>query len=142
MLAKRWGVIPIACGMLCAAGCATLADVRAGQGTGSIRTYNAPANLVWSKALQACGALGLRIASTEGERGLILAETGVTGFSWGENVAVFVKKIDDAHTKVEVVSKRRLATNITAYNYEPRVLSKLDELLSSTSQSQASPSNP
>ncbi len=49
--------------------------------------------------------------------------------SYGENVAIFVEKVDESQTKVEVVSKRTLATNITAADWAPRIHKRLAELL-------------
>ena len=67
------------------------------------------------------------MVSSNEKEGTILAETAMSAFSYGEAIAVFVQKLDVSQTRVEVVSKRRLATNILAYNWENRILDKLSE---------------
>jgi hypothetical protein len=53
-----------------------------------------------------------------------------SAFSWGENVAIFVEPIDGKiQTRVEVVNKRALATNITAADWGTRILQSLDKRL-------------
>jgi hypothetical protein len=64
----------------------------------------------------------------------VLAERGATLFSWGEKVAVFVAKANVTETKVEVVSKRALATNIIAPNWESEVLQRVAQLLAKNKQ--------
>ena len=44
-------------------------------------------------------------------------------------MAVFVSKVDDARTTVEVVSKKALATNIFASNWERPILDRITELV-------------
>lgn len=111
------------------AGCATLEEARHSRGTGLSRVYSTPFVTVWNTVPQALTSLGLTISSENREQGYVLAKRGVTGFSWGEKVAVFVNRIDDMKTKVEIVSKRALATNITAADWGPKVLVRLAELL-------------
>lgn len=110
-------------------GCATLASVRAEKGSGTSRVFPAPVETVWTTTLQATSTLGLSIAVSNEKESYILAETGISAFSWGEKVAVFVDKVDDSHARVEVVSKRVVTTNVFAYSWENRILDKVDELL-------------
>ena len=49
--------------------------------------------------------------------------------SAGENVAVFVTKVDEEKTKVEAVSKKVKMTDILARNWEKPILDKLSEML-------------
>jgi hypothetical protein len=115
--------------LLSAAGCSTLDDARTAKGSGRTREYNAPFDTVWDTAEQAVHDMGLQIPSQNKEEGYILAQKGITAFSYGENVAVFVEKVDDQHTKVEVVSKKAVATNIFAWNWEKPILDRISELL-------------
>lgn len=123
-------------------GCATLSSVKASKGSGAWRVYVAPANIVWGKVLEAIAGSGLGVAESNPVEGYLLAETGISAFSWGEKIVVFVDKIDDAHTRVEVVSKKVVTTNIFAYNWEQRILSKLDDLLSPHSSAAEMTSTP
>ncbi|GAC1527841.1 MAG: hypothetical protein NVS3B11_28560 [Collimonas sp.] len=50
----------------------------------------------------------------------------MSAFSYGENVAMFVEPSGSKDkTKVEVVSKKTLATNVFATNWETVILDKL-----------------
>jgi len=117
--------------LLPSTGCSTIADARNARGQGESRTYNAPFDTVWKTVPTAVNELGLMVAGENEEEGYILAAKGITAFSYGENVAIFVEKIDDEQTRVEVVSKKAMATNIFAWNWEKPILDKLSEMLNS-----------
>jgi len=117
--------------LLSSSGCATIADAHNAKGQGKSRIYNASYDTVWDNVPKAVNALGLMVAGQDKEEGYILAAKGMSAFSWGENVAVFVETVDPERTSVEVVSKKALATNITARNWEKPILDKLSLLLAS-----------
>ena len=110
-------------------GCATMADARYARGEGQSQVYNAPFEMVWKAVPQALASLGLPVAADNKQEGYILAERGITAFSWGEKVAVFVDRVDGNKTKVEVVSKRAMATNIFAPDWGPEVLQRVEQIL-------------
>jgi hypothetical protein len=115
--------------LLSAAGCSTLNDARQAKGTGKSHLYNASFDIVWDAATQAVTDMGLQVASKSKEEGYILAQKGMSAFSYGENVAVFVEKADDQQTKVEVVSKKAMATNVFAWNWEKPILDRISEII-------------
>jgi len=110
-------------------GCATMADARYARGEGQSQVFNSPFEMVWKAVPQALASLGLPVAADNKQEGYILAERGITAFSWGEKVAVFVDRIDGNKTKVEVVSKRAMATNILAPDWGPEVLQRVEQVL-------------
>lgn len=110
-------------------GCGTLAGARDAKGTGARRVYDAPADEVWNAVPQALAALGLKIASSSRSDGCVLAEGGVSAWSWGEKIAVFVEEVSSSRTEVEVVRKKALATNATARDWENPVLNKIEDVL-------------
>jgi uncharacterized membrane protein YraQ (UPF0718 family) len=110
-------------------GCSTIGDARKARGQGMSRIYNASFDTVWAAAPKALNELGLSIAGENKGEGYILGQKGLTAFSYGENVAVFVEKVNVEQTKVEVVSKKTLATNVFAWNWEKPILDKLSEML-------------
>ena len=112
-------------------GCATLADARSAKGSGSVQVYDSSFEDVWDIVPKALTELGLTIAGENKSEGYILAQRGMSAFSYGENVAVFVKKAGERNTSVEVVSKKAMSTTIFAPNWEPKVLTKIGEMLSS-----------
>lgn len=121
--------VPLLAVCLLFTGCQTMADARAAKGQGESRVFNVPFEAVWNVAPQALESLGLPIAGTNREEGYVLAENGPSAFSWGERIAVFVTHSSDAQTRVEVVSKRAIQTNVFATDWGPKVLDQIGELL-------------
>lgn len=111
-------------------GCATLADAQASKGTGSSKVYDKPYDVVWNAVIETVRSSGLALVSENKDRGSILAQGAISVFSWGENVAIYVEDVGGKiKTRVEVVNKRALATNITAADWETRILEALDKRL-------------
>lgn len=120
----------LAFSLLFQSGCATLADAKGAKGSGMSKTYDHPKEQVWAAIMDVLNETELEIVSSDEERGEILAQRGMTAFSYGENVAIFVEEFNGKMvTRVEVVNKRALATNITAANWGSRLFEKLDERL-------------
>ncbi len=129
---KRFCVVSLllAVLLLSAGGCSTLADVRRSQGQGTSRVYNARFDTVWGAIPKALEDLGLCVVSDNKEEGYVLAQKGMTlVLSAGENVAVFVTRVDEEKTKVEAVSKKVKMTDILARSWEEPILDKLSEML-------------
>ena len=60
----------------------------------------------------------------------MLAQRGITAFSYGENVAIFVEPVGgQVRTRVEIVSKKAMQTNIFAPDWSVEILDKLGEKL-------------
>jgi hypothetical protein len=111
-------------------GCATLADAKAAKGTGSTRVYDKPYEAVWNATLEVIHASGLSLVNDDKTRGQILAQNGISAFSYGENVAIFVEEVQGKiQTRAEVVNKRAMSTNVIAADWESRLLSALDKRL-------------
>jgi hypothetical protein len=110
-------------------GCRTITDVRQARGTGISRIFETPMDKVWDAIPEALISLGLNPVWSKKEDGYFLAERGVTAWSYGEKVAIFVEQAAPSRTKVEVVSKRTFALNISASDWEKRLLDKIEEAL-------------
>ena len=106
-------------------GCSTLADARKAEGEGTKRIYPASFEQTWNAANTALVKLKLEIATENITQGHILAQRGMSFGSYGENVAVFVRKKTDKETQVEVVSKKSMATNIFAPDWTDDVLNEI-----------------
>jgi hypothetical protein len=110
--------------------CSTLADSIAAKGSGEYRIYNESYNIVWDTTMDIIQSSSIDLVSANKERGEILAQGGITPISWGENVAIFIENIkDQTKTRIEIISKRSLATNITAKNWSSYIFGKLDKRL-------------
>lgn len=110
-------------------GCSTLKDVRGARGSGTTHVFDAPFDTVWNVIPKAANELDLAVVGTYPDDRYILVERGWTAFSWGEKVAIFAEPLGTTRTEVEVVSKRVLATNITAPSWERKLLAKIAEFL-------------
>ena len=114
-------------------GCSTLADARTAKGTGLSRTYATSVDAVWKAMPQVLSEVGLQMVGDNKTEGYILAQRGITAFSYGENVAIFVETVGGVtKTRVEVVSKKALATNVFAPSWEKEILDKLDQKLNTS----------
>jgi hypothetical protein len=107
-------------------GCSTLSDVKNAEGTGLKQNYNAGFDPSWKAARDSLSELKLDLASENKKEGYMLAQNGLGAFSYGENVAIFVRKISDAMTSIEVVSKKVMATNIFAPDWTKDIFTKID----------------
>jgi uncharacterized protein YceK len=111
-------------------GCSTLADARSAKGTGLSREYSASVDEVWKTLPSVLSELSLPLVGDNKAEGYMLAQRGMTAFSYGENVAIFVESVNGVtRTRVEVVSKKSLATNVFAPDWSKEILDKLGEKL-------------
>ena len=110
-------------------GCSTLADAKAGKGTGISQSYPVAADRVWQVLPVAVKQAGIDYVADNKAEGYALAQRGLTAFSYGENVAIFVDAVQPQVTKVEVVSKKALATTIFAPDWAKPILDKIAELI-------------
>ena len=108
------------------AGCSTLADTKKSEGVGKRVTYSKSMDEVWPLAILSLNDVGLDVIEENKSQGYVLAKKGMSAFSYGENVAIFVKKIDNSNTSVEVVSKRVLATTVFAKDWTDEIFMKLN----------------
>ena len=110
-------------------GCSTLAGVKAAKGSGQSQVYCAKKEVVWKELSNVLNQLELNVKQSNESDGYMLAQAGLTLLSYGENIAIFVEsdRYQPTTSRVEVVSKRVLATNFTAANtWELEILSKLN----------------
>ena len=130
MLKKSFLILAAVTTLALTSGCSTLADSRAAKGTGVAREYAAPIDIVWKTVPTVLTELSLPMVADNRQEGYILAQRGVTAFSYGENVAIFVETVNGVtKTRVEVVSKKTMATNVFAPDWAKSILDKLDEKL-------------
>lgn len=117
-------------------GCSTLADSRAEKGTGKSREYSASFDRVWKVVPGALSELSLPMVADNKQEGYFLAQRGMSAFSYGENVAIFVEPAGATDkTRVEVVSKKTLATTVFATDWSMPILDKIGQILdTSTAQ--------
>lgn len=125
----RTAAIVLALSLLSA--CTTPSDVVNAKGEGKTVVYEKKYDEVWNAAALSVYDLRLNILVNDKKTGKIIAMRGAGGFTAGENVAVFVEQITPEKTSVEVVSKKALATNITARDWTNHIFAQLNTKLNS-----------
>ena len=111
-------------------GCSTIADAKAAKGSGTVRVYDKPYDVVWDAVISTVKGTSLSIASENKSDGVILAQGSIGLFTWGENVAIYVEDAGGrVKTRVEIINKRVASMNITAYDWEGRLSQALDQRL-------------
>jgi hypothetical protein len=109
--------------------CATLADARKAEGEGVRKVYKVSIDKSWNATLKVLSKLKLDLVTENKMEGYILAQRGITAFSYGENIAIFLKTKNDQETEVEVVSKRAMETNIFAPDWSKDIHEELQRAL-------------
>jgi len=99
------GILVAVLALWCLCACTTTETLLKAKGTGEKRTFDADYESVYKATLSAASKQGLTITSADANSGQILLSHGVTPWSWGERVAVFVTKLSDNQTQVEIISK-------------------------------------
>jgi hypothetical protein len=112
-------------------GCATTSSVKnAPLSEGVSKTYEAGFNEVIEATRDAMTDAGLEIEEAyeaDGQTFVIIGKTGASGFTWGEYARSVVVERGNASTTVRVLTKKKLATNVTAEgDYSDEIFSSLD----------------
>ncbi len=107
-------------------GCNTLADARMAKGKGVFKVYDVAVDKVWNTMPDVVKNVGLAYVGENRQEGYVLAQRSITAFSWGEDVAIFITSLSDQKTRVEIVSKKAMATNIFAPDWSVRLFKALD----------------
>jgi hypothetical protein len=115
--------IAIAAALL--AGCASPQSVEKLEGKGLKRTFPAPYADVWKSAINACRHGVLSVSGMDTTNGIIHVETQTRLDSWGEYVAVWVRKVNATNTEVEVVSRRVGPHDFFVYDWERPILNDI-----------------
>ena len=110
-------------------GCATTQVAQDAKGTGMKKVYEKPIPVVWKAMHKAITETGGDITQENMQDCTILAEYGVSAFSWGERIGIFCTKQSANTTETEVVSKRAVSVNITADDLTEKIYMILDSEL-------------
>ncbi len=126
---RLWLLSASMCVMALIGGCSTLADAKAGKGTGVSQSFPVSAERVWQVLPAAVKNAGIDYVADNKAEGYAVAQRGISAFSYGENVAIFVDAVQPEVTKVEVVTKKALATTIFAPDWARSIFDKISELI-------------
>lgn len=90
-------------------GCASTETVKEARGQGTSRVYDRPYDAVYDATVVAAKAKELEVVEADKAKGSLVLSHGVTWWSWGERIAVFLKRTGPSATEVEIVSKPVMA---------------------------------
>lgn len=114
-------------------GCASTETVRESVGEGTKHRYSATFEKVYTATLRAAETEKLKIVTMDEKAGRIDLSHGVTLWSWGERISVFLTRASASETEVEIVSKPVLAPLNFPPDWESRLFKAIDrELKTST----------
>jgi hypothetical protein len=123
-----WGIFFLSI-LLATTGCSSLSEIRNFEGEGKKNIYQKSVDEIWPIVILSVNDLGIPIIETNKESGYVLAKRGMSVGSYGENIAIFVKKQNDSLTSVEIISKRRLATTVFATDWTDSFFMMLENRL-------------
>ena len=90
---------------LIAGGCASTETVKEAKGQGVSRSYQYAYDSVFNATLAAAKSKKLDVVESDKHDGRLILSHGVTWWSWGERIAIFLKAASPKTTEVEIVSK-------------------------------------
>jgi hypothetical protein len=93
-------------------GCATMSDVMKSKEDGTAHTYPVKADQAWEIAMTVLRWEGCETIEEHRSSGYMLTTFGQNLVSAGSLVGVWVDPIDATNTKVTVVAKRKVQTNL------------------------------
>jgi len=98
-----------------------------GKGTGQFKVYEKAYDTTWNAVIEVMKKSKLQLITQNRTSGQILAQKGMSAFSYGENVAIFVERQgSELKTRVEVVSETVMPGNTPSENWEKYILKELD----------------
>ncbi len=109
--------------------CASTQTIRDAKGSGESRIFSNSYEEVFDAALEAMRDQAIEILEKNQATGTILGKKGIGYTTYGERVGVYVYKIDDTHTKVEVISKKVLATTLFAKDWTDSIFYSISQNL-------------
>lgn len=110
-------------------GCTTLADAKRAEGEGLRYVYKTDIDTAWVAVSKALEKYKLSVATENKSEGYFLAQNSMSLLSYGENIAIFVKKKSDTTTEIEIVSKKVVTTNIFASDWSKTIHNELADTL-------------
>ncbi len=115
MSKQRITTVSLLVALVLVAGCSNMSDVlkakAAGEGTGEI--YPISPDQAWKIAVTVFRWEGADAIEEHRDEGYMLTSGGMNLVTWGTSMGAWVERIDEDHTKVVVITKRRFAVDFT-----------------------------
>ena len=110
-------------------GFVTITDSISAKSAEQFKVYEKSYETVWNAVVDVVKASELQMVSENCESGQIVAREKVDALSYGDDVNIFVKKLEsEARTKVEIVTGEA-ATFVSSQNRGTYILERLDAKL-------------
>jgi len=93
-------------------GCATMGDVLKAKNEGTVKVYPVNADQAWEIAKTVFRWEGTDTIEEHRAENYMLTSSGLNFVSWGAVMGAWIEPVDENNTRVTVVTKRRIATNI------------------------------
>jgi hypothetical protein len=97
---------------LSAPGCRTMSDVIKDKESGTVQVYPVASDQAWKIAIQVFRWEGTDAIEEHRDQNMMLTSSGMNLVSMGAFMGAWVEALDPEHTKVTVVTKRKVATNL------------------------------
>lgn len=107
-------------------GCASTETVKEAKGQGVSRVYQYAYEPVYNATLSAAKTKKLEVVENDKTNGKLVLSHGVTLWSWGERIAVFIKPMVTNSTEVEIVSKPVLSPLNFPPDWQQILLDQID----------------
>lgn len=112
MLKRILVLVCIAAMAVILGGCATMGDVMRAKDDGTAQVYSVTGEQAWEIAKTVFRWEGADAIEEHKADGYILTSTGMNLVSYGAVMGAWIDPVDKNSTKVTVVTKRRIATNL------------------------------
>ncbi len=114
MSKKRTRMVALLAAFVLVAGCATMSDVLQAKaaGDGTTEVYPVTEDQASEIAMTVFRWEGADAIEQHRDQGYMLTSSGINLVSYGAVMGTWVEPVDQDHTKVTVITKRRLATNL------------------------------
>jgi hypothetical protein len=93
-------------------GCATMGDVVKAKDEGTSKVYPVNSEQAWMIAKVVFRWEGADAIEEHKDEGYMLTSSGMNFVSWGAVMGAWIDPVDKDNTKVTVVTKRRISTNV------------------------------
>ncbi len=109
-LLRTW--LPVIVASVCLIGCASMSDVVASKEEGTARNYSVKSDRAWDIAMTVLRWEGAETIEEHRTEGYMLTTTSANMVTSGTLIGVWVDKVNTSTSKVTVVTKRKMSTNI------------------------------
>ena len=112
MKTTRWPILVMISAMVWLGGCATMNDVATSKESGVSAVYSVTAEQAWDIAKTVFRWEGADAIEEHHNDGYMLTSSGMNLVSWGAVMAAWIDAVDLNNTKVTILTKRRISTNV------------------------------